>query len=186
MIFHSQKPFMSLLTALLIIALILAGRIYVQHKISTMAAHYEGVIADQMDIIERQDKTIQRLNEQVDYEQMRIDELVKLIDKGFAGWVPVEMEVTGYAPLDENAVEGMCYSGAPTITASGAPSQPGISIAAGPGVPFGTEIYVPGYGVGVVHDRGGAISDRHIDLMFATRGQALGWGRQTVIVWVRE
>ena len=112
-------------------------------------------------------------------------ELIEKIER-LETWVPVEMEVTGYAPLDENAVEGMCYSGDPAITASGAPSQPGISIAAGPGVSFGTEIYIPGYGVGVVHDRGGAIGDRHIDLMFATRGQALGWGRQTVTVWARE
>ena len=123
----------------------------------------------------------QMYNEKVDEAielKQQIDELEK--------WTPIEVEATGYAPLDPQAVPGMCYSGDPTVTASGEPSQPGISIAAGPSVPFGTEMYVPGYGVGVVHDRGGMISDKHIDLMFATRGQALSWGRQTVTVWVKE
>ena len=123
----------------------------------------------------------QMYNEKVD-EVRELKQQIKELEK----WTPIEVEATGYAPLDPQAVEGVCYSGDPTVTASGEPSQPGISIAAGPGVPFGTEMYVPGYGVGVVHDRGGMISDKHIDLMFATRGQALNWGRQTVTVWVKE
>jgi len=123
---------------------------------------------------------------QQDIIQAYHEQVVDLKAEQRVEWGPVEMELTGYAPLDPQAVEGVCYSGDPTVTASGEPSQPGISIAAGPSVPFGTEIYVPGYGVGVVHDRGGLISDKHIDLMFATRGQALNWGRQTMTVWVKE
>ncbi len=53
---------------------------------------------------------------------------------------------------------------------------------------FGTQIYIPGFGVGTVHDRGGAIYaskgyDR-LDMWFgkgdAGRVRALQWGRQTV------
>ena len=183
---HHHRPLGPLLGACLIIVALIAGRVVIQREIANMAAYYEGIIVDQMEVIERQDDTIEQLRREADYQQLRIDTLTGVIDEGFAGWVPVVMEVTGYAPLDPDAVEGMCYSGDPNITASGEQSQPGISIAAGPGVPFGTEMYVPGYGVGVVHDRGGMITDKHIDLMFATRGQALNWGRQTVTVYVKQ
>lgn len=49
--------------------------------------------------------------------------------------------------------------------------------------PFGTRMNVPGYGWGVVEDRGGAIKgpDR-IDLFFASHSDALVWGRKKVRV----
>lgn len=49
--------------------------------------------------------------------------------------------------------------------------------------PFGTRMHVPGYGWGVVEDRGGAIKgpDR-IDLFFDSHNDALTWGRKKVRV----
>lgn len=49
--------------------------------------------------------------------------------------------------------------------------------------PFGTKMYVKGYGWGVVEDRGGAIKgpDR-IDLYFDSHNDALHWGRRKVQV----
>jgi hypothetical protein len=49
--------------------------------------------------------------------------------------------------------------------------------------PFGTRMYVPDYGWGVVEDRGGAIKgpDR-IDLFFDSHNDALAWGRKKVRV----
>jgi hypothetical protein len=49
--------------------------------------------------------------------------------------------------------------------------------------PFGTRMYVPGYGWGTVNDRGGAITgpDR-IDLYFDSHKDALVWGRRRVKV----
>jgi 3D (Asp-Asp-Asp) domain-containing protein len=53
--------------------------------------------------------------------------------------------------------------------------------------PFGTRIYVPGYGQGVVHDRGGAITGpARLDLFYPSHRQANRWGRQTVTVYVEE
>ena len=47
--------------------------------------------------------------------------------------------------------------------------------------PFGTEMYVPGWGWGVVEDRGSAIKGpTRIDLFFTTHGQAERWGRRNV------
>ncbi|MBI1784376.1 3D domain-containing protein [Candidatus Sumerlaeota bacterium] len=51
--------------------------------------------------------------------------------------------------------------------------------------PFGTEMYVPGYGWGIVEDRGSAIKGPdHIDVYFPSHGRALEWGRQTVNVTI--
>ncbi len=51
--------------------------------------------------------------------------------------------------------------------------------------PFGTRMYVPGYGWGVVEDRGGAIKgpDR-IDLYYKSHSDALKWGRRKVAVTI--
>lgn len=49
--------------------------------------------------------------------------------------------------------------------------------------PFGTEMYVPGYGWGRVEDRGGAIKGpNRIDLYFDSHDEALQWGRRQVNV----
>lgn len=70
------------------------------------------------------------------------------------------------------------------ITASGTRAKPG-TIAADTGLyPFGTIIYVPGYGYGRVEDRGSAIKGNRLDLFFKKHKQALEWGRQTVNVKV--
>jgi len=71
-------------------------------------------------------------------------------------------------------------------TASGTKAKKG-TIAADTNVfPFGTRMRIPGYGDGVVEDRGGAIKGGKIDLFFKTHKQALEWGRQTVTVEVRH
>ena len=48
---------------------------------------------------------------------------------------------------------------------------------------FGTRMFIPGYGWGVVVDRGGAIKGpTRIDLYFESHQQALNWGRRNVEV----
>lgn len=89
----------------------------------------------------------------------------------------VIVDVTAYAPLDPNAVRGVCYSGDPTITASGARVVPGITAAAGSSIPFGTKVWIEGIGWRTVQDRGGMISDRHIDIVMTSRSSALRFGR---------
>ncbi len=69
------------------------------------------------------------------------------------------------------------------ITADGSVAGPG-TIAAPRNYSFGTMMYVPGYGLGIVQDRGGAITGAHIDLWFGTEQQALEWGNPTVDVEV--
>ena len=51
--------------------------------------------------------------------------------------------------------------------------------------PFGTRMYVPGYGWGRVEDRGGDIKGYRLDLFFRSHRDALAWGRakKKVTVW---
>lgn len=71
------------------------------------------------------------------------------------------------------------------ITASGVRAQRGTIAADAAFYPFGTVMHVPGYGYGVVEDRGGAIKGRdRIDLWFPTREEALRWGRRKIKVSV--
>ena len=49
--------------------------------------------------------------------------------------------------------------------------------------PFGTRLYVPGYGYGVVEDRGGAIKGpKRLDLYMGSHRRARRWGRQRLDV----
>jgi 3D (Asp-Asp-Asp) domain-containing protein len=70
-------------------------------------------------------------------------------------------------------------------TASGTQARPGTIAADTSVYPFGTIIYVPGYGYGVVEDRGAAIKGERLDLYFRSHRQAQEWGRkaQEVRVW---
>jgi len=53
--------------------------------------------------------------------------------------------------------------------------------------PFGTRMFVPGYGWGVVEDKGGAIKGPgRIDLYFSSHTEALQWGRRKVRVTIEK
>ena len=95
-------------------------------------------------------------------------------------------ESSAYVPLDPRAKEGICYSGDPAVTASGAEVVPGVTAAAGPDVPFGAIVRVEGAGWRIVQDRGGRIGPGMIDLAVASRGEALRWGRRQAKVVCRK
>jgi 3D (Asp-Asp-Asp) domain-containing protein len=71
------------------------------------------------------------------------------------------------------------------ITATGIRADWGTIAADTRYYPFGTIMYVPGYGWGRVEDIGSAIKGDHIDLFFTSHRQALEWGREqkTIKVW---
>jgi len=74
------------------------------------------------------------------------------------------------------------------VTASGTKARKGTIAADTRIFPFGTILYIEGYGYGRVEDRGGAIKGNHIDLYFRTHQQALEWGKKTkrVKVWLAK
>lgn len=70
-------------------------------------------------------------------------------------------------------------------TATGIATAPGV-VAVDPSViPLGTRLTIPGYGVGIAADTGGAVQGNTIDVWFPTTAQALRWGRRTVTITIR-
>lgn len=73
-------------------------------------------------------------------------------------------------------ISGYSYTGSKTST--GTIPKRG-TIAADPRfIPYGTKLYVPGYGYGIVEDCGGSIKGYKLDLFFDTEEEATIWGRQ--------
>jgi 3D (Asp-Asp-Asp) domain-containing protein len=70
------------------------------------------------------------------------------------------------------------------ITADGTRAKKGVIAADISKYPYGTSMYVPGYGWGVVHDRGREIKGNHIDVFFESHDDAMKWGTQTLTVTV--
>jgi 3D (Asp-Asp-Asp) domain-containing protein len=69
-------------------------------------------------------------------------------------------------------------------TATGVLAHEGI-VAVDPHViPLGTTMFIPGYGIAVAADTGGAIIGHRIDLCMDRYGDAVNFGRQTVNVYI--
>ena len=73
-------------------------------------------------------------------------------------------------------------------TASGTRARRGTIAADTARYPFGTVMWVPGYGYGTVEDRGADMRANRIDLFFSTHEQALNWGKRRVRakIWFPE
>lgn len=85
------------------------------------------------------------------------------------------MEITAY-----------CYTG--NRTASGTWPKVGTVAADTDILPFGTKVYIPGYGIGTVEDRGGEINGNRMDVYLPSRAAAVEWGRKknvevTIVEW---
>lgn len=91
--------------------------------------------------------------------------------------IKFQAEVSAYSSTPEQTW------GDPFITASGTRVHQG-TIAAPPRFSFGTRIYIPGYGWGVVEDRGGKIYGNRFDVWMYTRWDAIQWGRQYIYIKV--
>ena len=69
-------------------------------------------------------------------------------------------------------------------TASGRRCEYGIAAVDTSVFPFGTRLYISGYGYAVAADRGSSITGTTIDLYFDHRIQCMTWGAQTVDIYV--
>lgn len=108
------------------------------------------------------------------------------------------LNVTGYTAGYESTGK---YPGDPAYgrTASGLYVDRGVTVAAGKGLPFGTVVYIPHFdgksgwdndGIFTVHDRGGAISNGHMDVYFGESISALraaqAFGRHDLEVYILD
>lgn len=105
----------------------------------------------------------------------------------------VTIEATAYCPCGSCCSWKLNWKGQPVftsgpqrgkpkavgITASGTKAKPGTLAADTRYYPMGTVFYIPGYGYGIVEDRGGDIKGRHrLDLFYNTHREARHWGRK--------
>ena len=88
-----------------------------------------------------------------------------------ANFVEYEAEITGYCPCKK-----CCGKYADGITASGKRAVVGM-VAADKSLPFGTKVFIEGFGFFTVEDRGGAIKGRRFDIFRSTHKAALKIGR---------
>ncbi len=70
------------------------------------------------------------------------------------------------------------------ITSSGTKAKHGTIAADLASYPYGTVMYISGYGYGRVEDIGGDIKGNRIDLFFDTHSDALKWGRHNLPVQI--
>jgi len=70
------------------------------------------------------------------------------------------------------------------VTADGTKAKKGVIAADITRYPYGTRMYVPGYGWGEVHDIGTAIKGDHIDLFFPSEEEAKKWGKKYLKVTI--
>lgn len=85
------------------------------------------------------------------------------------------MEATAYTPFDD---------GQSGITASGIPAKRGIVAVDPRVVPLGTRVFIPGYGLALAADTGGAIKGHKIDLCIEDYNEAIRFGRRKVEVYI--
>jgi 3D (Asp-Asp-Asp) domain-containing protein len=70
------------------------------------------------------------------------------------------------------------------VTSSGKKAKKGTIAADIRLYPYGTQMYVPGYGWGEVQDAGSAIKGDRIDVFFPKEKDAIAWGRQYLDVTI--
>jgi uncharacterized protein YabE (DUF348 family) len=51
-------------------------------------------------------------------------------------------------------------------------------------IPYGTKLYIEGYGYAIAEDTGGAIKGNTIDVFFNSRSECMNWGRRSVNVYI--
>ena len=87
------------------------------------------------------------------------------------------MEATAYLPTDGNG------SG---LTAMGIMAARGVVAVDPQVIPLGSRVYIPGYGIAIAADTGGAIVGDRIDLCMESYGEAMDFGRRNVEVYVLD
>jgi uncharacterized protein YabE (DUF348 family) len=113
-----------------------------------------------------------------------VGEFAAFADYGSTG---PEIEHTSYVTASAQQMTATAYtagcSGCSGITAIGRRAGHGI-VAVDPRViPLGTHLFIPGYGLAIAGDTGGAIRGKRIDLGFNSLRDALLFGRREVVVY---
>ena len=104
----------------------------------------------------------------------------ELKDSGYELIYLGEFKLTHYCDERYNHI-----CGGNGVTASGTATSVGRTVAVDPNViPYGTTIYIEGYGYRVAEDCGSAVNNNQIDILVGTHNEALSMGTTSGGVWV--
>lgn len=99
----------------------------------------------------------------------------------------IKARVTAYAPLDNKS--GICAEGNPAVTATGTKSRRGV-VAVDPNkIPYGSRLFIPGYGEAIAEDTGGALRRYDgiaVDILVDSYSEAMSWGKQYIDIVILE
>lgn len=124
------------------------------------------------------EEEIQQLNDELDVANTTISDLR---NKGYKLLYIGEFKLTHYCCEKRKHI---CGTG-DGITATGTQVTAGRSIAVDPNViPYGTQVYIEGYGFRIAEDCGGAVKKQHIDIAVETHKEALQMGVTNGGVWI--
>lgn len=109
----------------------------------------------------------------------------KVVVKGAKQTVMTDEGLKRYVKI--LACDTVAYSADPEdSTYLGYPARQG-SVAVDPDfIPLGTELWIPGYGIGIAADIGAAVVGNIVDLCMDTYEESCEWGRQDVDIYVLE
>lgn len=150
------------------------------------------VISELKSQITQLKKDVERIEER---EQPQLNEDVEMIEqpedisRGFERLEPVKMRVTAY---DLSYSSCRKYPDHPEygITASGTRVKEWHTIAAGPELPFGTQVFIPYFedkpnkGIFVVEDRGSAIKANCLDIYMPNNEDCMNFGVRELDVYI--
>ncbi len=95
----------------------------------------------------------------------------------------INMKSTAYTAGPESTGKSPGHKGY-GITASGMKAQKGVVAVDTRVIPFGTELYIEGYGYAIAGDTGSAIKGNKIDVFFDSYSDAIQYGVKNVNVYV--
>lgn len=115
-------------------------------------------------------------------------EIIKSDISGFSGaFEVVKVKATAYAPLDNKS--GICADNNPNVTSIGSEPRVGIIAVDPRKIPYGSEVYVDGFGWLRAEDTGGALRKYEgiqIDICMDSYEDAMSWGVQYIEVLIKR
>lgn len=107
-----------------------------------------------------------------------------IVHKGMSRSIKTPQGYKRYSKLLTCEATAYTHTGNPTAT--GIMPYVGVVAVDPRYIPLGTKMYIPGYGVAVAADTGGAIVRNIIDVFFNTERECINWGRRNVQVYILE
>lgn len=127
-----------------------------------------------------------RLSTKVDNLSKELKSANKIIedlkDTGYELVYMGDFEISYYCNEDYSHI---CNDGGGGKTSTGNDPIVGNTIAVDPQIiPYGSQVYIEGYGWRVAEDCGGAVDGNHIDMLVGTHEEALDLGKDNSNVWI--